>query len=163
MEFHSKLFSMPLLLPNCKFTAKSDGDACSASRCLGLVCLLVCQLSFGLTPSTCYGTLLLEIHESFCRTYGRRDFYFAAFFVSRDTSSSNVEKKGGVGMAKGTVKWFNESKGFGFIAREDGEDLFVHHTAIQGNGFKTLSEGQAVTFDVDKGPKGLRAINVVTL
>ena len=66
-------------------------------------------------------------------------------------------------MAKGTVKWFNESKGFGFIARDDGEDLFVHHTAIQGNGFKTLSEGQAVSFDLDKGPKGLRAINVVTL
>ena len=66
-------------------------------------------------------------------------------------------------MAKGTVKWFNESKGFGFIAREDGEDVFVHHTAIQGNGFKTLSEGQWVTFDVDKGPKGLRAINVVTV
>jgi cold shock protein len=66
-------------------------------------------------------------------------------------------------MAQGTVKWFNESKGFGFIAREDGEDVFVHHTAIQGNGFKTLAEGQAVTFDVDKGPKGLRAINVVTL
>jgi cold shock protein len=65
-------------------------------------------------------------------------------------------------MAQGTVKWFNESKGFGFIAREDGEDVFVHHTAIQGNGFKTLAEGQAVTFDVDKGPKGLRAINVVT-
>ena len=66
-------------------------------------------------------------------------------------------------MAQGTVKWFNESKGFGFIAREDGEDVFVHHTAIQGNGFKTLAEGQAVTFDVDKGPKGLRAINVVTV
>jgi len=66
-------------------------------------------------------------------------------------------------MAKGTVKWFNESKGFGFIAREDGEDVLVHHTAIQGNGFKTLSEGQSVSFDVDKGPKGLRAINVVTL
>jgi cold shock protein len=66
-------------------------------------------------------------------------------------------------MAKGTVKWFNESKGFGFIAREDGEDLFVHHTAIQGNGFKTLSEGQAVSFDLDKGPKGLRAINVMAL
>jgi len=66
-------------------------------------------------------------------------------------------------MAKGTVKWFNESKGFGFIAREDGEDVFVHHTAIQGNGFKTLAEGQAVTFDVDKGPKGLRAINVVAV
>ena len=66
-------------------------------------------------------------------------------------------------MTKGTVKWFNESKGFGFIAREDGEDVFVHHTAIQGNGFKTLAEGQAVSFDVDKGPKGLRAINVVTV
>ena len=66
-------------------------------------------------------------------------------------------------MANGTVKWFNESKGFGFIAREDGEDVFVHHTAIQGNGFKTLSEGQAVSFDVDKGPKGLRASNVVIL
>ncbi|HVN25621.1 MAG TPA: cold-shock protein [Syntrophorhabdales bacterium] len=66
-------------------------------------------------------------------------------------------------MAKGTVKWFNESKGFGFIAREDGEDVFVHHTAIQANGFKTLSEGQAVTFDVDKGPKGLRATNVAAV
>ena len=66
-------------------------------------------------------------------------------------------------MAKGTVKSFNESKGFGFIAREDGEDVFVHHTAIQGNGFKTLTEGQAVSFDVDKGPKGLRAINVTAL
>jgi len=66
-------------------------------------------------------------------------------------------------MTNGTVKWFNESKGFGFIAREDGEDVFVHHTAIQGNGFKTLAEGQAVSFDVDKGPKGLRAINVVAV
>ncbi len=66
-------------------------------------------------------------------------------------------------MANGTVKWFNESKGFGFIAREDGEDVFVHHTAIQGNGFKTLAEGQAVSFDVDKGPKGLRAINVAAV
>jgi CspA family cold shock protein len=66
-------------------------------------------------------------------------------------------------MAKGTVKWFNESKGFGFISRGDGDDLFVHHTAIQGSGFKTLSEGQAVSFDVEKDPKGLRAVNVVAL
>lgn len=66
-------------------------------------------------------------------------------------------------MSKGTVKWFNESKGFGFISREDGDDVFVHHTAITGNGFKTLAEGQEVTFDVDKGPKGLRAINVTAL
>ena len=64
-------------------------------------------------------------------------------------------------MTKGTVKWFNESKGFGFIARDDGEDVFVHHTSISGTGFKTLSEGQAVTFDVEKTPKGLRAINVL--
>jgi CspA family cold shock protein len=66
-------------------------------------------------------------------------------------------------MSKGTVKWFNESKGFGFISREDGDDVFVHHTAITGNGFKTLAEGQEVSFDVDKGPKGLRAINVTAL
>ena len=64
-------------------------------------------------------------------------------------------------MNKGTVKWFNESKGFGFIAREDGEDVFVHHTSITGSGFKSLTEGQAVTFDVEKTPKGLRATNVV--
>jgi CspA family cold shock protein len=66
-------------------------------------------------------------------------------------------------MTKGTVKWFNESKGFGFITKEDGEDIFVHHTSITGNGFKSLSEGQAVSFDVEKTPKGLRATNVVKL
>jgi CspA family cold shock protein len=63
-------------------------------------------------------------------------------------------------MAKGTVKWFNDSKGFGFITKEDGEDIFVHHTSITGSGFKSLSEGQEVTFDVEKGPKGLHATNV---
>jgi CspA family cold shock protein len=64
-------------------------------------------------------------------------------------------------MATGTVKWFNESKGFGFIAPSDGgEDVFVHFNAIQGSGFKTLSEGQSVTFEVEKGPKGLQAANV---
>jgi CspA family cold shock protein len=66
-------------------------------------------------------------------------------------------------MASGTVKWFNESKGFGFIAREDGEDLFVHHTCISGTGFKTLTEGQAVSFDVENGPKGPRATNVLKI
>jgi len=66
-------------------------------------------------------------------------------------------------MTKGTVKWFNESKGFGFITKEDGEDIFVHHTSISGSGFKSLSEGQSVEFDVEKTPKGLRATNVVKL
>jgi CspA family cold shock protein len=65
-------------------------------------------------------------------------------------------------MATGTVKWFNESKGFGFIAQNDGgADVFVHFSAIQGSGFKTLSEGQAVTFNVENGPKGPQASNVV--
>lgn len=66
-------------------------------------------------------------------------------------------------MAKGTVKWFNESKGFGFITREDGSDVFVHYSSIQGNGFKSLAEGDAVSFDVEKGQKGLKAINVSKL
>jgi CspA family cold shock protein len=64
-------------------------------------------------------------------------------------------------MATGTVKWFNESKGFGFISPSDGSaDVFVHFSAIQGTGFKTLAEGQAVTFNVQKGPKGLQATDV---
>jgi CspA family cold shock protein len=63
-------------------------------------------------------------------------------------------------MAKGTVKWFNDGKGFGFISQENGPDVFVHFTAIQGQGFKTLSEGQALEFDVVNGPKGLQAANV---
>jgi cold shock protein len=60
----------------------------------------------------------------------------------------------------GTVKWFNDAKGFGFISRANGEDIFVHHTAIQSNGFRTLQEGQQVRFDVTKGPKGLQAERV---
>ncbi|HEY3278401.1 MAG TPA: cold-shock protein [Syntrophorhabdaceae bacterium] len=63
-------------------------------------------------------------------------------------------------MAKGTVKWFNESKGFGFITNEEGGDVFVHYSAIQGSGFKSLTEGQAVSFDVVDGPKGPHAANV---
>ncbi|MFT3915658.1 MAG: cold-shock protein [Anaeromyxobacteraceae bacterium] len=63
-------------------------------------------------------------------------------------------------MAVGTVKWFNDAKGFGFISQEGGEDVFVHHTAIQSEGFRSLQEGQRVEFEVKRGPKGLQAANV---
>ncbi|MBW6512324.1 MAG: cold-shock protein [Desulfuromonadaceae bacterium] len=63
-------------------------------------------------------------------------------------------------MAQGTVKWFNDSKGFGFIAQDDGPDVFVHFSAIAGEGFKSLVEGERVTFDVQDGPKGPQAANV---
>jgi CspA family cold shock protein len=61
---------------------------------------------------------------------------------------------------QGTVKWFNDSKGYGFISREAGEDVFVHHSDIEGSGFKSLSENQRVEFGVENGPKGLRAVSV---
>lgn len=63
-------------------------------------------------------------------------------------------------VTRGTVKWFNETKGFGFISQEGGEDVFVHFNAIEGDGFKTLAEGQSVEFEVTRGPKGLQAANV---
>ncbi len=63
-------------------------------------------------------------------------------------------------MAEGTVKWFNDSKGFGFIQREDGPDVFVHHSAIVGTGFKSLQEGERVEFEITQGPKGPQAVNV---
>lgn len=63
-------------------------------------------------------------------------------------------------MTTGTVKWFNESKGFGFITSEDGSDVFVHYSSISGNGFKSLAEGDSVSFETENGPKGPKAINV---
>ena len=63
-------------------------------------------------------------------------------------------------MSEGTVKWFNESKGFGFLSNSEGGDVFVHFSAIQASGFKTLQEGQTVSFDIEQGPKGPSAVNV---
>jgi CspA family cold shock protein len=68
--------------------------------------------------------------------------------------------RGALGMATGTVKWFNDAKGFGFITEEGGEDIFVHFSEIKGDGFRTLAEGQRVEFEVTSGPKGKKAANV---
>jgi CspA family cold shock protein len=83
---------------------------------------------------------------------GARRTAFLPFTHREETSTAE--------MAIGTVKWFNDAKGFGFITQEGGEDVFCHHTAIAAEGFRTLSEGQKVEFDVNKGPKGLQAANV---
>jgi cold shock protein len=79
-------------------------------------------------------------------------------FIQRNSISGNKNK-----MEQGTVKWFNDAKGFGFISRQNGEDVFVHYSAINSSGFKSLQEGQAVQFNVVKGPKGWQAADVQPL
>ena len=80
----------------------------------------------------------------------------------QDGSRTLGERVKGNRMPKGTVKWFNDSKGYGFITPDDGSaDVFVHHTAIQGTGFKSLAENDVVEFEVEQGPKGPKAVNVV--
>ncbi len=91
------------------------------------------------------------------KTFRLADYYY--LFLE----SSNIFSGGYSRMPKGTVKWFNETKGYGFITKEDGGDVFVHYSEIQSNGFKTLAEGQEVSFEVTDGPKGPKAINVARI
>jgi cold shock protein len=86
----------------------------------------------------------------------RRSFFIPE--INRKFKEGSEDK-----MARGKVKWFNDQKGYGFITPENGKDVFVHHSAIQGDGFKTLQEGQDVEFDIVTGPKGEQASNVVKL
>ncbi len=91
---------------------------------------------------------------------------YQLFTVAKDWPNTKVQmnmhnEQGVVTMVEGTVKWFNDAKGFGFIEQDGGSDVFVHHTAIMGDGFKTLEEGQKVTFEVVDGAKGPAAENVV--
>ena len=83
--------------------------------------------------------------------------------AATDLLSKEIQKHRYNTVEQGTVKWFNEAKGFGFISRQNGGDVFVHFSAIQSNGFRSLQEGQAVEFNVTKGPKGLQAENVQVL
>src|SRR5205807_10015607 len=80
--------------------------------------------------------------------------------VQRKLSATSIQMKQSNTMETGTVKWFNDAKGYGFISRQNGEDVFVHFSAIQSGGFRSLQEGQQVQFDVVKGPKGWQAENV---
>ena len=103
------------------------------------------------------------ILEVFARR-GHKDFLtLRPFFFVKAFWDLSLKIRRYYVMEKGTVKWFNDSKGYGFIANDDGSEAFVHHTSIQGNGFKSLAEGDIVSFEVEKGPKGPKAINVVKL
>jgi CspA family cold shock protein len=92
-----------------------------------------------------------------------KTFSFAAFLLRISALFYFTKRRDRTMAVKGTVKWFNESKGFGFIAREDGGDVFVHFSEIEGEGYKSLAEGEEVTFEVVDSPKGPKAAHVVKM
>jgi CspA family cold shock protein len=102
-----------------------------------------------------------EAHKNYLRQ-ARQTLYLESGVIKKRFPDGS-KYKGVVKMAEGTVKWFNDSKGFGFIEQDGGKDVFVHHSAIQGDGFKSLDEGARVKFDVVDGAKGPAAENVVKL
>jgi CspA family cold shock protein len=113
-------------------------------------------LNFGL-----FALIILLLEEENTVSINRLFSYSERLQV--DSFKVICEERRCCSMVKGTVKWFNEKKGFGFLSREDGDDVFVHHTSIQGEVFKTLNEGQEVEFEVQEGPKGPQAVNVTAL
>jgi CspA family cold shock protein len=98
-----------------------------------------------------------QVPRRFCLSFIPKD---CPAMVAGNTEASGLRNTGERFMATGTVKWFNDAKGFGFITQESGEDVFVHFSAIQAQGFKSLTEGDKVEFEVTRGPKGLQAANV---
>jgi CspA family cold shock protein len=92
---------------------------------------------------------------------GKATTFFSTFQLKGEIFQSEAEAKGVAVKEKGTVKWFNGAKGYGFIQRSTGEDVFVHFSAIQENGYRTLNEGETVEYELMKGPKGFLAANVL--
>jgi|SRR5580698_5153809 CspA family cold shock protein len=123
-------------------------------------CLLRSQIDGAVFLNQCYNqsSVRAEPGVSSARPTKQEFCQWSLRFIQRNSKSGNTNK-----MEQGTVKWFNDAKGFGFISRQNGEDVFVHYSAINSSGFKSLQEGQAVQFNVVKGPKGWQAADVQPL